>query len=144
MTRFLLDVNVLVALVDTDHVHHDRSHEWFGELGDTEWLSCPTTQNGAVRVVSGPKYINGPVRVNDALESVRSITEQGNHVFVSDSISLLDESHFDSRHLLASSQITDVYLLALSAFHQSTFVTFDKRIRTSAVVSEAKSILTLI
>jgi len=25
----LLDVNVLVALLDADHVHHDAAHDWF-------------------------------------------------------------------------------------------------------------------
>jgi predicted nucleic acid-binding protein len=25
----LLDINVLVALFDADHVHHDFAHDWF-------------------------------------------------------------------------------------------------------------------
>ncbi len=27
----LLDVNLLVALFDPDHVHHDIAHDWFTE-----------------------------------------------------------------------------------------------------------------
>lgn len=143
MTRFLLDVNVLIALVDADHVHQDQAHEWFSSLGETEWLTCPITQNGAIRVVSSPKYVNGPVRVGDALESVRTVTQRGNHLFVGDGISVLNERLINPAHLTASGQITDTYLLALAAHHSATFVTFDKRMTTSAVVSPEISILTL-
>lgn len=27
--RALLDVNVLIALFDADHIHHERAHDWF-------------------------------------------------------------------------------------------------------------------
>ena len=27
----LLDVNVLVALFDPDHVHHELAHDWFAD-----------------------------------------------------------------------------------------------------------------
>ena len=33
MTRFLLDVNVLIALVDPAHVQHDAAHAWFARVG---------------------------------------------------------------------------------------------------------------
>jgi toxin-antitoxin system PIN domain toxin len=144
MSRFLLDVNVLIALVDSDHVHHDPAHTWFVTLADAEWLTCPITQNGAIRVVTGPKYVNGPVRFADAVESLRTVLVKGSHVFVPDEISLLDSSHVDITRLTSAAQITDTYLLALSSSHSATFVTFDKRMITSAVASSTVSILTLI
>lgn len=58
MSGCLLDVNVVIALIDPSHVHHDRAHAWFGATGKEDWLSCPTTQNGAVRIVSHPRYSN--------------------------------------------------------------------------------------
>jgi predicted nucleic acid-binding protein len=30
---FLLDVNVLIALFDPDHVNHDVAHRWFEIVG---------------------------------------------------------------------------------------------------------------
>lgn len=33
MTRFLLDINVLIALIDPAHVQHDWAHEWFRSKG---------------------------------------------------------------------------------------------------------------
>ncbi len=56
MTRALLDVNVLIALVDAAHVDHQTVHAWAAHgLGDG-WASCAITQNGFVRIISQPAY----------------------------------------------------------------------------------------
>lgn len=33
MTVYLLDVNVLIALVDPAHIQHEPAHAWFGHVG---------------------------------------------------------------------------------------------------------------
>jgi predicted nucleic acid-binding protein len=38
----LLDVNVLIALVDPQHVHHEPSHRWFQAHGCHGWATCPS------------------------------------------------------------------------------------------------------
>jgi hypothetical protein len=54
--RALLDVNVLLALLGSDHVDHDRALEWLeAEIGGG-WASCALTQNGFVRIISQPRY----------------------------------------------------------------------------------------
>ncbi|HWJ56793.1 MAG TPA: hypothetical protein VNR90_11235, partial [Vicinamibacterales bacterium] len=55
----LLDVNLLVALFDPDHVHHDISHDWFAEQRGVGWATCPLTENGLVRVLSSPRASTG-------------------------------------------------------------------------------------
>ena len=50
----LLDINVLVALFDSAHVHHEAAHRWFANVGNASWATCPITENGFVRVVSIP------------------------------------------------------------------------------------------
>ena len=35
----LLDVNVLIALIDPQHVHHERSHLWFQAQGAQDGLT---------------------------------------------------------------------------------------------------------
>src|SRR5205807_1947335 len=52
----LLDVNVLVALFDPDHVHHEPAHRWFAEQRGTGWATCPLTENGLLRVLTHPAY----------------------------------------------------------------------------------------
>jgi hypothetical protein len=50
---FLLDVNVLIALLDPAHISHDAAREWFKSAGHANWATCPTTENGVIRIV-GP------------------------------------------------------------------------------------------
>ena len=38
----LLDVNVLVALFDPAHIHHEAAHEWFGTAGPAGWATRST------------------------------------------------------------------------------------------------------
>jgi len=132
VTGYLLDVNVFVALIDPSHVHHDRAHRWFGRTGRSDWLSCPTTQNGAVRIVSNSRYSNAqPPSI--VVDSVRSLISVGNHRFLPDRISLLDPRLIDADALLSSGQITDTYLIALAADAGALLATFDTRIVTSAL-----------
>lgn len=135
MTRHLLDVNAVIALIDPLHVHHDRAHRWFAARGEAEWHTCPLVQNGVVRVVSHPKYANSqPAPV--VLASLASLAARDDHVFLPDTVSLLDSSVHTER-LLASSQVTDTYLLHLAASNDALLATFDTRIVTSAVPSGA-------
>ncbi|HEY7215024.1 MAG TPA: hypothetical protein VIC28_10365 [Thermoanaerobaculia bacterium] len=52
----LLDVNVLVALFDPDHVHHEAAHTWFAAHRGAGWATCPLTENGLIRILSNPAY----------------------------------------------------------------------------------------
>jgi uncharacterized protein len=56
VTTYLLDVNLLLALTDPMHVHHEQAHRWFASKGDLSWATCPLTENGFVRVASHPSY----------------------------------------------------------------------------------------
>jgi hypothetical protein len=47
---WLLDGNVLVALVIDSHVHHDRAHQWFATLAQDRFATCPLTQGTLLRV----------------------------------------------------------------------------------------------
>jgi len=53
---YLLDINVLVALFDAAHVHHEAAHRWIAAVGNSSWATCPITENGCVRVLSNPAY----------------------------------------------------------------------------------------
>ena len=54
--RALLDVNVLIALHDSDHVHHGLASRWFQAHAGQGWASCPLTQNGCLRIMAQPGY----------------------------------------------------------------------------------------
>jgi uncharacterized protein len=136
VSAYLLDINVVIALIDPSHVHHDRAHEWFDATGKQDWLSCPLIENGAVRIVSHPRYSNSqpPATV---VESLRSLTATGRHRFIPDTVSLLDPETANCDALLSSGQITDTYLLALAANSGAHLATFDTRLVTTAVPDAA-------
>lgn len=52
MSRFLLDVNTVLALLDPRHVFHDAAHAWAERAPDARWLTCPLVQNSVIRVAS--------------------------------------------------------------------------------------------
>ena len=130
--RALLDVNVLIALLDADHVTHRTALTWFGEHASKGWASCPITQNGCIRIMSHPGYPNShPVRV--VVERLRAATAHHAHEFWSDSNSLLDDTLIDATRVHGPRQLTDVYLLSLAAKNGGRLVTFDGAIARDAV-----------
>ena len=131
--RYLLDVNILIALIDPAHVQHDRAHDWFAKTGAGAWATCPITENGVLRIVGHTSYPNcpgNPAAVAPLLQTLRSLD---GHVFWSDCISLLDEKIIDSSRLFNAAQTTDSYLLALAHSHGGQLATLDRRINTAAV-----------
>ena len=135
--RALLDVNVLIALLDADHLLHDRATAWYGSQARSGWASCPITENGCVRIMSHPGYPKKlPVRA--VIERLAEARAGGFHEFWPDSISLLDSQVADAGRIHGPRQITDVYLLALAVRHGGRFVTFDTAASRDAVVGVDK------
>lgn len=129
----LLDVNVLVALFDPDHVHHDIAHDWFGEEGRAGWATCPLTQSGFVRVLSNPAYRGTVTSSADLAGRLRRFCDSGGHVFWADDVSLLDVALFDLSRRAGHRQLTDIYLLGLAHVRGGRLVTFDRTIPIKAV-----------
>lgn len=133
MTTYLLDVNVLIALVDSAHVHHEAAHGWFARIGQAAWATCPMTENGLLRILGNPRYPHSPgtpAAVMDMLAHMRSLP---GHQFWADDISLLDTGLVDAARLIGHAQITDSYLLALACAHNGHLVSFDRRLVPDAV-----------
>lgn len=129
----LLDVNVLVALFDPAHVHHDVAHGWFAAHREGGWATCPLTENGFVRVVSNPAYAGAQTTVRDALERLRLLVASGEHTFWPASASITDGELFSPTQVGGHRQVTDVYLLALAVRNDGRLATFDGGIPLAAV-----------
>ena len=133
MSAFLLDVNVLIALVDPAHVQHDTAHEWFARIGHQRWATCPLTENGLLRIVGHARYPNSPGTPAAVAPLMATLRTLAGHVFWPDDISLLDTAHIDVARLLSAAQVTDSYLLALAGAHGGQLASFDRRLVTDAV-----------
>jgi uncharacterized protein len=130
--RALFDINVLVAALDAQHIHHARATHWWTQNRVHGWSSCPLTQNGFLRIVSQPRY-SYPISLGDAFEHLRRNTQSNEHAFWTDEVSLLDEQVINRDHILGPKQLTDVYLLALAVKRGGRLATFDRGIPIAAV-----------
>jgi toxin-antitoxin system PIN domain toxin len=139
----LLDVNVLVALFDPNHVHHDVAHDWFADQREAGWATCPLTENGLVRVLAHPAYGAG-LRAAAVVETLGRFKASGFHHFWNDSLSLTDTAVFNATWLAGSRQVTDIYLLGLAARKRGCLATFDRSIPIRAVVGASADVLQMI
>ena len=130
--RALVDVNVLIALLDSDHASHDSAMSWFSKNALDGWASCPITQNGCIRIMSNPGYPN-PLPVRAVIKHLAEACQGDIHEFWPDEVSLLDSDVVDSTRIHGPRQLTDVYLFALAVRHGGRLVTFDTGIPLAAI-----------
>ncbi len=126
-------MNVLIALIDPAHVHHNAAHQWFAAEGQSAWATCPITQNGVLRIVGNARYPGGPSSPAAVAGILKAMTSLPGHAFWPDHISLLDHDSLNCERLLTSAQVTDSYLLALACANGGQLATFDRRLITDAV-----------
>jgi uncharacterized protein len=143
VTRALLDVNVLIALLDSDHVDHERARGWVDAEIVHGWASCAITQNGFVRIISQPRY-PGPVPPAQAIRRLARAAATEHHEYWSCSVSLLDDELIDYSRLHGHRQVTDAYLLALATANGGRFATLDQSIPLDAVRHASAHNLTVI
>ncbi len=137
---YLLDVNVLIALIDPGHVQHDAAHEWFASEGHRSWATCPMTESGVIRIVGYSRYPNTPGSPAAVMSLLAGLTALPGHSFWPDALSLRDQKVFDATRLLSSAQVTDSYLLALAHSQRGQLASFDRRLVTDAVRGAAKAL----
>ena len=131
----LLDVNALIALVDSDHIGHHAMQKWFTQHHRRGWATCPITENGMVRVLSQPAYPSGqrtPAEVIQILNALKT-TFANSYRFWPDDLSLANDIVFDNALIAGTRQVTDVYLLGLAARRKATLVSFDLSLAWQAV-----------
>ena len=141
--RALLDVNVLIALLDEEHLNHEIARRWLRDNIRQGWATCPITQNGCLRVMTQPAYPNSVSAVLVA-EKLRDATSTDYHQFWPDDVSLLNPDAVDWHQVISPRQITDIYLIALAAEREGRFVTFDTRVAPSAITGVGERSLCVI
>lgn len=114
---FLLDANVLIALLVDDHVHHAAAEDWFA--GHTEnFATCPITQGSLLRLL-----VREGQRAATARAVLAGTTSGPRHEFWPDSIPYTD---VPVQGVIGHRQVTDAYLAQLARAHQSRLATFDR------------------
>ena len=128
----LLDANVLIALVDTDHVHAAGALRFFEQTALRQgWATCPLTENAFLRIVSHARYPGGPGSTRQARRMLHSLRSAPGHQFWPDVVSLADAKAF--LDLPAAKHLTDTYLLGLAVKHGGRLATFDRHIDATRI-----------
>ncbi len=140
----LLDVNVLVALFNPVHVHHELAHDWFADHRASGWATCPLTENGFLRVLGNPVRGDQTMPIPDLVARLRKFCASGHHEFWADAVSLRDERLFNASFARGHRQLTDVYLLGLATKKRGRLVTFDRTIPLAAVIGASRATLEVV
>lgn len=113
----LLDANVLIALVITDHVHHDTAKKWL-DNSDEAFATCPITEGSLLRAL-----LRKGLAATSAQGIVTSITAMDRHEFWPDTLPY-SEAWLDN--VIGHRQVTDAYLAQLARWKGGRLVTFDQ------------------
>jgi len=135
----LLDVNVLIALFNEHHIHHDAAHDWFADHQGERWATCPVTENAFLRILSDPTHRATRVPMATLADHLGRFCRDERHEFWPDAVSVYDDALFDISLLHGQRQLTDVYLLGLAVKRGGRLVTFDRSIPISVVKGASRS-----
>jgi toxin-antitoxin system PIN domain toxin len=137
----LLDVNVLVALFQPEHVHHDLAHDWFADHRQDGWATCPVTEAGLVKLLANPRFHSGGVGVAAVVERLRRLQSDRAHEWWEANISLTDPKLFELTAIQGHRQVNDVYLAGLAQSRGGKLVTFDRAVLWRAVSGAKPSLV---
>jgi uncharacterized protein len=112
----LLDANVLIALVVTEHVHHDAAAEWLS-ASDTGFATCRITQGSLVRFL-----IRTGQSAAAARDVISAVEGANRHEFWPDSVSFAD---VEVGGVVGHRQVTDAYLAQLARGREGQLATLD-------------------
>jgi len=136
MKGYLLDTNVLVALLWPSHAQHELALKWFSRHRARGWATCPLTEAGFVRIASNPAFSRDAATPRDAVAVLAANTAATDHFFWPDDLPLAEAVAFAGMRLVGHQQITDAYLLGLALRHGGRLATLDQR---TTALTEPKS-----
>jgi toxin-antitoxin system PIN domain toxin len=136
----LLDVNLLVALAWTNHVHHKAALAWFLRNQTLGWATCPLTQSGFVRVSSNPKAMPDARSPQVAIGLLKRIVSLPNHQFWHDDVSLADSNQLALSRLTGYRQVTDAHLVTLALNRGGRLATLDRRVQSLVPPASAEAV----
>ena len=127
---YLLDVDALLALAHSAHVHHRRAEAWVRTLRRSDRLAtCSITELGFVRIAP-------QARLSPDVDGARSILRRLSSSRRPRFLRLPDDLGADSVPSWARTpaQTTDGHLVALAAGRSARLATFDTGIPGSLVI----------
>jgi len=120
--RHLLDVNLLLAAIWTNHPQHAKAFAW---LSGKNVILCPLAELGFLRISTNKKVINAPME--KARNLLHQFAKDRKAVRIADDLPALDS------HPGKSEEVTDHYLADLATMHGARLATLDQNLIHSSV-----------
>ena len=128
--KYLLDMNVIIALGMIEHALHARVLAWLRAEPSPQLITCSITELGFVRVLAQtPAYDTSVARAQKLLREIKTIRGLS-FVFVSDSNGADDLPGW----VKTGKQTTDGHLMQLAAKHDAVLATLDRGIPGAFVI----------
>ena len=110
-------MNLLIALVVDDHVHHEPAERW-STGRDAPFATCPITQGGLVRFL-----VREGATGEEARGFLLQVLADGRHRFWPDDLGYGD---VELGAVHGHRQVTDAYLAGLTRRHGGRLATLDR------------------
>jgi uncharacterized protein len=141
--RYLLDVNVLVALALPSHEFHQAAHSWFNREPGRLWATCPLTQGGFLRIAS--RLMGGSREgVRNAFAALEKDCQNPAHEFWPVETDLRDLSDSQRVRLVGPNEVTDMQLILLAHRQRGQLATFDGGLKQLALGTKYAASVTVI
>jgi hypothetical protein len=141
----LLDLNVLIALTDPEHKHHQTARSWLTSSTRVGFGICPLTEAGFLRVTTNPAFRAVPYSLEQAIAILQALKGREDYWYceIDESASWVTVAAPFARRITGHQQVTDAYLLGLAIKKEGVLVTFDKGIQYLAGAEFIQNVLLL-
>jgi toxin-antitoxin system PIN domain toxin len=139
--RYLLDVNVFVALLAENHIHHRLVTEWFNASRSRRWAICSFTEAGFLRNATTPRP--GQITMSEATAVLARMAQHPGYHYLPITADWHTLCSPFSRRVYGTKQVTDAYLLGLAVREELALVTLDKTVAHLAGEEHRKHVLLL-
>ncbi len=118
-------MNVLVALLSEDHIHHKLVTAWFNQP-NRQWAICPFTEAGFLRNATAPRL--GQISMTEATAVLSQIAKETGYLYVPITVDWQTLCGAFFKRIYGTKQVTDAYLLGLAVLEGLVLCTLDKAI----------------
>jgi uncharacterized protein len=141
--KYLLDLNVVIALTEEEHTHFDRAQRWFNTLQGRSWGTCPITDAGYIRLATSPAARIGSGSFSTAVSVLVDLAGRPGYTFWPIREGWTQLTAPFAKRIFGYQQVTDAYLLGLAIKEDGVLVTFDKGIKYMAGSQFSRNVLLL-
>lgn len=141
--RNLLDLNVLIALTDDNHKHHEIARAWLKSPSTKNWGICPLTEAEYIRVTTNPAAHSGARTLATSAAVLKELRREPGYCYWPIMGSWITVTAPFAARIFGHQQVTDAYLLGLAIKEGGVLVTFDRGLKYMAGAEFSNNLLVL-